>query len=108
MVIINEDFMNKDTGFNLQEFLDENMIKNKQVSWVMDWFYYLSASGLFAIYVWRTFVMCDFDKVPLWKPILSELCTGYHHNWYYNSLLVWHVYFLLEFMVRIASQKYKL
>jgi hypothetical protein len=52
--------------------------------------------------------MCSFDKEPLWKPVLDERCTGYHHVWYYNSLLVWHIYFLLEFMVRVAAQKYKL
>lgn len=58
--------------------------------------------------------MCAFDKKPIWKENEWDKnrkrieCSGKHHLWYYLSLLVWHIYYLVEFIVRIAAQKYKI
>ena len=56
--------------------------------------------------------MCLFDKEPAWKLYLQDgefydkECKGEAENWYYIILFIIHWYMLLEFVLRVITQKY--
>lgn len=63
--------------------------------------------------------MCAFEKKPLWKVYARTLpddttefwdkeCQGELETIYYNFLVSIHIYFLLEFLLRIMVHKYYL
>ena len=58
------------------------------------------------IYFFRTNSMCSFDKEPIWKFDSEEECKGENEGWYYVFLVVVHVYWFLEYMLRLMTQKY--
>ena len=80
--------------------------KNKVVNTFLD----MTNLGLTLIvallYLWRTHDMCAFDLEPIWKVYRSETCSGVHQGWYYILLLIVHVYYLLEYIARLLTQRY--
>ena len=56
--------------------------------------------------------MCYFDSKPVWiyyKDITryENECLGEAHDWYYIFLLVTHLFFMIEFILRTITQKYQ-
>ena len=74
------------------------------------------------IYLHKQSDMCAYDSTPLWKyeipkgvPAWDENnslrkegddCNGEHGGWYYAALLIIHIYFLLDYILRLLTQKY--
>ena len=86
----------------MQEALDEMINKNKLVSTSLDLLNLGLTVFIALLYLWRTHDMCAFDKEPLWK-VTKEECSGVHHTWYYILLYITHVYFLLEYILRLLT-----
>jgi len=53
--------------------------------------------------------MCYFDEDPIYtlEGIRPDDCNGEGHNWYYNFLLIIHIYCLIDFILRLLVEKYK-
>ena len=58
------------------------------------------------IYLLRCTYMCGFDEEPIWKIDPDEVCKGEHKTWYYIFLIFVHVYWFLDYMIRVITQKY--
>jgi hypothetical protein len=91
----------------------EDIVMQKQVSFIMDFLNITLSVSIVLIYVYRTYDMCYFDELPVWKFYLDEdenfldmECKGEGFRWYYSLLLAAHFYFLLEFILRLLVQKY--
>ena len=80
--------------------------KNKVVSTTLDCLNLGLSVFIALLYLWRTHDMCAFDEEPLWKVHPEQKCSGVHQTWYYIVLFVVHVYFMLEYILRLMTQKY--
>lgn len=60
-----------------------------------------------SLYLYRTYNMCKFDKIPVWKFADEGECTGEAHTWYYLYLILAHSYFLFEYLLKFSVQDYK-
>jgi hypothetical protein len=64
--------------------------------------------------------MCDFDSYPIWQYYTDDQgeyvlklegtdeCPGKYHDWYYNVLILCHIYYLIDFIFRTLIQKYRI
>lgn len=114
IMIDDEQFKQRKTGVSFQKVL-EDFVLQKQVTLIMDFLNITLTVGLSFIYVYRTYNMCYFDANPVWKLYFDDdreyvevECKGEGHTWYYSLLLVSHIYFLLEFLLRFSVQKYQM
>jgi len=105
-VIEDDQYQNDKKGVTFQETLQEKLNK-KWVTISMDVFNLTVTVIMQLIYVWRSFDMCYFDKKPIWVLEEQEECNGEAEGWYYTLVIVTHVYFLLEFILRVLIQKYQ-
>lgn len=89
----------------------------------MDALNFILTVSICLIYVWRTYNMCLFDKHPIWRdvdvevPLVNEIsgkiihaeeCKGELEGIYYISLIIIHIYLLLEYVLRTLMEKYQL
>lgn len=106
----------------IQEFLNTN-----NTILAMNFLNLVNTLAINLIYIYRIHNMCDFDKNPVWAipddlilnrddfdgfglepPSLDEIsCNGQHQTWYYLYLLLAHIYFLCEFILKASVQPYK-
>jgi len=75
----------------------------------MDCFNITISLCLCLIFVERTYDMCSYDIKPVWKAAesiedLNLPCeSDPNHTWYYWVIIISHIYFLLEFILRCMS-----
>ena len=75
----------------------------------MDALNFILTVSICLIYVWRTYNMCLFDKHPIWRDGgEDEECKGELEGIYYISLIIIHIYLLLEYVLRTLMEKYQL
>ena len=103
---------------NIQKTI-EDIMAMKQVVLGMDIVNFILTVSTCTIYMWRTYDMCYFQKVPIWRnPVIPvtfnaegkriigdpEFCSiedgGKGEDWYQIFIIVAHIYFLLEFVLR--------